>query len=65
MVRVSVYNLAGQRVAQILNEYRPAGVFRLQWDGRNHRGGMAGNGTYFVVIEGPTGRSVMKVIVLK
>ena len=64
-IRISVYNVAGQRVALLLNEYRGAGNHRAQWDGRNEKGAMVGNGTYLVVIEGPTGRSVRKIIVLK
>jgi flagellar hook assembly protein FlgD len=65
IVKVSVYNVAGQRVALLLNEWRGAGNHRLQWDGKNGKGAVVGNGTYLVVIEGPTGRSVKKVIVLK
>lgn len=65
MVKVSVFNLAGQRVALLMNQQRAAGTFRLQWDGRNARGEVVGNGTYLLVVETSSGRQVRKVIVLK
>jgi flagellar hook assembly protein FlgD len=64
-VRVHVYNLAGQKVATLLNEYRPGGAFRLNWSGRNDKGEIVGNSVYMVLIETPDGRTIRKVIVLK
>lgn len=64
-VKVQVFNIAGQAVITLLNETRPAGMFVLQWAGRNAGGDILGNGVYLVLIETPAGRMVRKVIILK
>ncbi|MBW6513297.1 MAG: M6 family metalloprotease domain-containing protein [Candidatus Syntrophosphaera sp.] len=45
-VRISIYNLRGQKVAELIDSNLPAGSHSLEWDGRNRSGREAGAGIY-------------------
>ncbi|HQU72719.1 MAG TPA: FG-GAP-like repeat-containing protein [Calditrichia bacterium] len=47
-VRLSIYSLLGEEVAVLAAGYRPAGRYRLTWDGRNREGAPVGSGIYFL-----------------
>jgi hypothetical protein len=46
-----VYNLNGQVIRELLNEYRVAGEHRVPWDGRDDRGRATASGVYFIRFE--------------
>jgi hypothetical protein len=46
-VTVAIYNIVGQKVATLLEDYRPAGRFEVTWDGKDSRGNAVGSGIYF------------------
>ena len=64
-VHVMVFNIAGEKVKDLLNQYENVGNYRVYWDGRNNWSAEVGNAVYFVVIEQPSGQMIRKVIVLK
>jgi hypothetical protein len=45
-VILSVYNLLGQQVAELVNSAQTVGVYQVQWDGRDSRGEVAASGMY-------------------
>lgn len=45
-VRLSIYNIMGQRVATLLDEGRPAGEYLVRWSGVNDRGVPLASGAY-------------------
>ncbi len=45
-VRLSIYNIAGQRVATLLDEGRPAGAYLVRWSGVNDTGAPLASGAY-------------------
>ena len=47
-IRLSVYNLAGQRVVELLRGPREAGHHRVSWDGRDGSGLPLASGVYLV-----------------
>src|SRR5262245_10540612 len=49
-VRVSVCDLAGRHVRELLDAPLPAGEHALAWDGRTGEGARARPGTYFAVV---------------
>lgn len=63
--KIVIYNIAGEQVVKVLDQYQNAGNHRAFWDGKNHNGDMTGNAVYFVTIQTPDGNMVRKVIVLK
>ena len=51
LVRLVVYNLMGQAVRVLAEEWAAAGVHRVRWDGRTALGGEAASGVYWAVLE--------------
>ena len=45
-VRMDVYNILGQRVVTLIDEERPAGLHRVQWDGTDRLGRGVSAGVY-------------------
>ncbi len=52
LVRIELFDLAGRRVAVLLDEVRPAGRVEVVWDGRDDSGRGCASGTYFARAEG-------------
>ncbi|RMF07738.1 MAG: T9SS C-terminal target domain-containing protein, partial [Candidatus Neomarinimicrobiota bacterium] len=50
-VRVSVFNLRGDRIVTLVNRRESAGSHILQWNGRNDRGRSVASGVYFLSVE--------------
>lgn len=59
-VKVAVYNVAGQKVADLVNEFQPAGVYTVNFDAEHLAGGY-----YFCRIEAGAFTSVRKMLLLK
>ena len=55
-VRLTIYNLLGQRVRTLVAEAQAAGTYSVTWDGRGAAGAPAASGVYLVRLE--AGRSV-------
>jgi hypothetical protein len=47
LVRLSIYDLLGKQVRELINEEQTAGSFRVIWDGLNGSGHQAATGVYF------------------
>ncbi|MBI5472564.1 MAG: T9SS type A sorting domain-containing protein [Ignavibacteriae bacterium] len=57
-VNLSIYNVLGQRVAELTNEIQNAGFYNVIWNGRNEAGAQVATGVYFYRIEAtPNGGS--------
>ncbi len=50
-VNLSIYNMLGQRVAELTNEVEGAGFYNAVWNGRNQTGSQVATGVYFYRIE--------------
>jgi len=46
-VRLAIYDLAGRRVAMLLDAYRLPGSYQLEWDALDNRGRPVGAGVYW------------------
>jgi hypothetical protein len=64
-VKVSVFNIAGEKVATLFDQAVAVGSGTCLWDGFNSKGALVGNAVYFILVETPGGHSVEKVILLK
>ena len=64
-ISVRIYNLAGELVRTISDTPAPRGLTYWEWDGKNFKGELAANGTYFVQIITGKKTQFKKVIVLK
>ncbi|MBK7141455.1 MAG: T9SS type A sorting domain-containing protein [bacterium] len=64
-VRLTVYNVAGQLVRELMNEEVPAGTFVASWNGTNEQNQPVGSGVYFYRLEAGAFSSTKKMVLLK
>jgi subtilisin family serine protease len=64
-VVLTVFNVTGQRVKQLINGEEPAGVRIIEWDGTNDRGGTIASGIYFYRLEAGDFSNTRKMLLLK
>jgi hypothetical protein len=62
LVDVSVFNLIGQKIATLIHEYRPAGIYQVQWQGNNDQGMQVPSGVYIYRIQTQEGSIVQKMM---
>lgn len=64
-VNLSVYNLLGRRVAELIDTELPAGSYESSWDGRDRSGHEAAAGVYFYRLEAGEMSLTRKMVLLK
>ena len=65
-VDLEIYNLAGQKVATLVNGVREAGAHSIRWDGTDERGRLLGSGVYLYRLRaGDTHRETRKLLLLR
>ncbi len=64
-VRIDIYNVAGRRVAGVLDATVPAGWHEASWDGRDTAGNEVSAGMYFYRIEAGSETAVRKMILVR
>jgi len=50
-VKLIIYNLIGQRVATLIDKKQPAGVYSVQWNGKDDLGRNVASGVYLYKLE--------------
>ena len=60
IVNVSIYNVYGQLVETLVNEYKNAGIHTMVWNAENHA-----NGMYILKLNSPYTSEVKKITLLK
>jgi hypothetical protein len=64
-VKLTVYNMLGQDVAELVNEKQQAGKYNVTWDATDKNGMRMSTGVYFFRIEAGSFVKVNKMILLK
>ena len=64
-VDLVVYNLAGQKVAQLAQGPREAGFYTLRWDGRTDAGHALGTGVYVYRLHTDRSSLVLKLLLMR
>ncbi len=49
-VRMIIYNILGQQIRELVNQFQPAGFHQVRWNGRDDVGASVGSGIYFLRI---------------
>ncbi|MFQ5584136.1 MAG: T9SS type A sorting domain-containing protein [Calditrichia bacterium] len=62
---LTVYNVIGQKVRTLANDYHPVGNYRVRWDGLDNAGIRVGSGIYFYTLQGKNLNLTKKMILLK
>ena len=64
-VTVDVYNVKGQKVKTLLNEYRSAGNHNVVWNGRDDNNKQVASGVYLYKMRNGKFSSTKKMILMK
>jgi subtilisin family serine protease len=64
-VRISIYDVTGALVRQLVDETMRSGQHQARWDGRSDRGTGVTSGVYFVRMMAGAYREVRKIVMLK
>ena len=64
-VTLTVYNVAGQRVAVLVDKKQETGAYSVRWNGRDTAGTLVPSGLYFYRIEAGAFRQSRKMLLLK
>jgi hypothetical protein len=65
LVRLEIFNAAGQKIVGLVDGYRPAGRAEVLWDGRDSEGRDVAPGAYFCCLNTEDGRRVKRLILVK
>ena len=64
-IQISIYNLLGQKVATLADQWYSMGQFHVKWDGRDLHGNPLGSGMYFYSLESTDFRQTKKLLLVK
>jgi tetratricopeptide (TPR) repeat protein len=64
-VTLKVYNVLGQQIKTLANDFHHAGHYKVFWDGRNSMGSEIASGIYFIRLEAGTYALTRKTVLLR
>ncbi len=64
-VALRLFNLLGEEVAQLVNRTQPAGVYRVQWNGKDGRGLSLPSGLYLYKLETEAFTETKRLVLVK
>jgi len=62
---ISIYNILGQKVSSLVDEYKSPGIYSVIWDGRNKSGAAVSSGVYFYRVESGEFNDTKKMLLLR
>jgi hypothetical protein len=65
LVRLEIFNILGQRVTRLVDEYRSAGPHSVIWDGTNGSGKQVSTGIYFTRLSSGDKTEIKKMLLLR
>ncbi|MGB9591732.1 MAG: T9SS type A sorting domain-containing protein, partial [Candidatus Kryptoniota bacterium] len=64
-VVLDIFNVLGQKVRTLVDDYRSQGTYRVTWDGKNDAGLSVASGVYFYLLKSNNFVSTKKMLLLK
>lgn len=64
-VSLKIYNVLGQKIDTILNQYLPAGIHSYEWNGHTEQQNFTGSGVYFCILNYENRTKSIKLLLLK
>jgi hypothetical protein len=64
-VKIDVYNVMGQKVAELVDSYFQPGFYTVNWGGTNTLGSALSSGMYFYRIQARDFTAVKKLLLVK
>lgn len=65
LAELTVHDVAGRWIATLLRERRPAGTYRIEWDGRDAQDRSVASGVYYYGLQTAQGRWVRRMTLLR
>ena len=62
---VSIYDVAGRRIAKLFQGHLDSGPHFVTWDGKLANGATAAAGVYWYVLDTPAGRMSRSMVLIK
>lgn len=51
LIVFTIYNLSGEEVITLINDFQPAGLYQIAWDGKNNQGKEVSSGIYIAALK--------------
>jgi flagellar hook assembly protein FlgD len=64
-VKITVFDLEGRRIRNLVSRRQPAGSYTLLWDCKMNTGRTVGAGVFMCTIEAGNNRAVKKIMVVR
>ena len=64
-VKLAIYNLKGQRVKDLVDEFQLMGNYKAVWNGRDNHNNSVASGIYFIRLDAGKNTKVSKILMLK
>ena len=64
-VQLVIYNVLGQPVRTLVDQFQAAGSYQAQWDARDQRGTSLSSGVYITRLSYPGGEQTQRLLYLK
>ena len=64
-VDIAIYAISGKRIRMLLKKSQQPGIYKIQWDGKDDRGGIVSSGTYLYRIKAKQFSKTRKLLFLK
>lgn len=64
-IEVNIYNIEGQKIQTLVNDYQKIGRYCISWDGKNENGYMLPSGVYFIELLSNDFSQIRKTMFLK
>jgi len=64
-VQLAIFNLVGQRVRGLVDEFKTAGRYEVRWDGKDDFGRDVGSGVYFYSLEAGTFSTTKRMLLIR
>jgi len=65
MVRINIYSMMGEKIADLVDSYIQRGSYSVVWNGKNVSGANVPSGIYFVLIEAGKFTDKKKILLVK
>ena len=64
-ITISIFDLTGQKVKTLVNEFTGKGEHQKQWNGLSDNGGQMSSGIYFVLLKTKNSAATQKIVLLR
>ncbi len=65
IVKLSIFNLLGQEIRNVVNEFKPAGTYQIVWDGRDNNRNLMPTGTYIYKLNVGNETQIRQMVMVK